>query len=322
MIIREFFWDERNWFGPENAAGRPSHRRRDGRAPRRGGAASRAASRSEGQLDGAAARGPHSPADGQDLCVSAGDQARAGRRRERRDDPADGGVCSNAVSRSNGHRVIDWSPEMVRALDAAMVILDAFGRRIARRLLDPCSVMLLRWCMRASGRLARWDLTRRCSCCRELPADMGALLGRCVVPACKTERVAPRKSHDYSFGCDPTSHIRTCSDQRRGHGARPLVQDARSARRGVSASESEGSTRRSDALQTIEYRGVIVEVQFHFECVIALKKFSHVAYNLDRFADDPAAGRERRPLRVERQSRPLPGLHRLHTVDETGGARL
>ena len=37
-----------------------------------------------------------------------------------------------------------------------------------------------------------------------------------------------------------------------------------------------------DVLQTVWYEGVIVEVQFHFKAVVALKAFSHVAYNITR----------------------------------------
>ena len=37
-----------------------------------------------------------------------------------------------------------------------------------------------------------------------------------------------------------------------------------------------------DVLQTVWYQGKIVEVQFHFAAVVALKAFSHVAYNITR----------------------------------------
>ena len=40
-----------------------------------------------------------------------------------------------------------------------------------------------------------------------------------------------------------------------------------------------------DVLQTVWFEGLIVEVQFHFAGPMALKVFSHAAYNITRVQD-------------------------------------
>ena len=308
--FREFFWDERNWFGPENAAqaGRPivvetdAHpdvvaRRKPCIVALR--AAQRTALPLVGHIAQLTAQIYASVPGTKHALTDAGSGASV--------QPTEACFAGMRWEVNNGHRVkrADWSPEMVRVLDAAMVILDAISddeSLAAAHYTDPGDDAWrhLRWCMRNTkyepeinplGYLYAQMLVLS----RDFHADMGALLGRFgqYLPAkMKGSRRAKHKcNNDYAGEARPeSSHIK---DVLRGsvvvteHDALVRAHAALVAAYPPVSLKDRRDDPPHDALQTIEYRGVIVEVQFHFECVIALKKFSHVAYNLDRFEMTP-----------------------------------